>query len=320
MENDNVICHIIGLNSITKEKFKNKINDEIYEIIDLDNINKDILSSTEMDSMFNQYQKLKDSKNDRCKDIDKKMTNFWINNFNNLLYTNLSNKKKSILIGSNLHYRNLSKKVDVPTNNKFLIDINKEDIKKLIEYNLNRYKNQIINGTYSLNHLDYKFIENQKNKINNIYLKNGYLMKNIDQIISILKLLESKDIEGKGLWVSIKDNYNINTKIHPKKNGKIFGFTEPIQAIIESFNWKEDEIKTEYSGDNNIKISLKTNEGKQKFKTNRYLYLVDKSTFIPHDKGNNMKFFSQTPINILDKENINNVYEKLKYLGIISSK
>jgi hypothetical protein len=48
-----------------------------------------------------------------------------------------------------------------------------------------------------------------------------------------------------------------------------------------------------------------------KLKSGRYLYLVGKESFIPHEKGANKKFFSQNPVTVLQKEKISNVYEYL---------
>ena len=42
----------------------------------------------------------------------------------------------------------------------------------------------------------------------------------------------------------------------------------------------------------------------KKLGTKRYLYLVDKNNFIPSEKGNNLKYFSQSPAKILEKEEL----------------
>ena len=52
-------------------------------------------------------------------------------------------------------------------------------------------------------------------------------------------------------------------------------------------------------------------QGVKKLKTRRFLYLVETKTFIPHENGNNQKFFSQLPVKILAKERIDNVYDYL---------
>ena len=46
--------------------------------------------------------------------------------------------------------------------------------------------------------------------------------------------------------------------------------------------------------------------------------MVEKDTFIPHEKGKNVKFFSQAPALIIDKENIDNVYDTMKQIGVFN--
>ena len=43
--------------------------------------------------------------------------------------------------------------------------------------------------------------------------------------------------------------------------------------------------------------------------TDEIKQFLTSNTFIPHEKGANQKFFSQTPVTILQKEKINSVYE-----------
>ena len=63
----------------------------------------------------------------------------------------------------------------------------------------------------------------------------------------------------------------------------------------------------------------KKNNALDLLKVKRFLYLVDPDTFIPHEKGNNIKYFSQVPTMIMDKEKISNVYKKLKDVGILNN-
>ena len=64
-----------------------------------------------------------------------------------------------------------------------------------------------------------------------------------------------------------------------------------------------------------VKILEKKKNVLNKMKKKRYLYLVEKDTFIPDESGKNVKFFSQAPVLILDSEEIKNVYEMLKEIG-----
>jgi hypothetical protein len=86
------------------------------------------------------------------------------------------------------------------------------------------------------------------------------------------------------------------------------GYLDPNMALLGSFNFGKDELKKNYNG-KEIRIKELKSQSLDKLKTKRFLYLVDKNPFIPHEKGANQKFFSQTPVTILQKEKIEDVYE-----------
>ena len=216
MEYNNVICHIVGLNPQLKKSFNKNYSNKIYNVIDLDEINDEIFNNPDMEKLFKKYQSLKKNKNDKYKDIEKKMSVFWEKNFSNLVFQNIPAKKKIILIGNNNHYKQLSKKMDLPTTNKFLIKSNdKIYVSNLIKYNLDNHKKKIINGCFPINYLDFDYLLKKKKSIDESYKKSGYLEKTLEQIQEILNLLAKRNIPGKGLYVSLKDGYNINSKIHP---------------------------------------------------------------------------------------------------------
>ena len=316
MDNRNVICHIVGLNPSAKKIFITKLDNLKYEIIDLDEINKEIFKDYEMDNMFKKYNDLKKKKNERYKDLDKKMTQFWEKKFTNILTNSMPVKKKVILIGQNNHYKQISKKINLPTTNKFLIKTNlKQDIRETIEYNLNNHKKDIIYGCFPINYLDFDYLMKQKKNVNESYIKSGYLEKTMPQINSILNLLSKKNVKGNGLYLALRDTYNVNSKIHPKKNSKIFAYSEPVLALLGSFKFGDDELLKSYHKDK-VKIKELKESILKKLKKKRYLYLVDEETFIPHESGNNIKFFSQAPVIVKDKEEIKNVFNMMKEISI----
>ena len=89
-----IVCHIIGLNQTCKNIFFEKINYNIYKIIDLDNINNQIIRNQEMKELYAIFEKYKNNKNDRYKNIEKKMTLFWEESFIDLINKELSSSKK----------------------------------------------------------------------------------------------------------------------------------------------------------------------------------------------------------------------------------
>jgi len=311
MISDNCLtCHIVGLNPVTKKELIEELNKKIFNPIDLDQINNEIITDKEMDSMFKQYQKMKESKNDKFKELDKKMSIFWENKFLELLNEKVKIDKKNILIGQSNHYKYLSRKINLNTPNKFFIKNTDDDIKKLISYNLTTYHEDIVNGKFPLEYLDFNFLSKKKETINQAYFKFGYLEKDYKQMKTILNLLETKIIDIPGLWVSLKEDYNIGSKIHPKKNNKVLAYIDPTMALLGSFNFNKDELSKDYNG-KEIKIKELKPQALDKLKAKRYLYLVGKESFIPHEKGANKKFFSQNPVEILQKEKITNIYDYL---------
>jgi hypothetical protein len=80
-------------------------------------------------------------------------------------------------------------------------------------------------------------------------------------------------------------------------------------ALLSSFHFSEDELEKTF--DNNIvRIVPKKDGVLEKMNSKRYLYLVEKNNFIPHEKGNNVKYFTQDPVTIIDVIKIKNVYEE----------
>ena len=307
--NENVLtCHIIGLNPYSKKELIDSLNPKIFNPIDLDDINDKIIKEDYMNTMFKSYQKMKDSKNDKFKELDKKMTNYWENKYLELLGEKVNLNRKNILIGKNTHYKIFSKRINLNTLNKFYIKNSETEIKNLIRYNLENYKDDIINGIFPIEHLDYNFLSKKKDTSTNFYKKAGYLEKDYEQIKTILKLLENKIVDTPGLWISMKEQYNLGSKIHPKKNDKILAYVDPNLALLGSFNFEKDELKKNYNG-KEIKIKELKEKALDKLKTKRFLYLVEKNSFIPHEKGANQKFFSQIPVTILQKEKISDVYD-----------
>jgi hypothetical protein len=303
-------CHIVGLNPLTKKELIEELNKKVFNPVDLDEINQHIINDNEMDKMYKQYQKFKDNKNDKFKELDKKMSVYWENKFLELLNEKVKIDRKNILIGQSNHYKYLNRKINLNTPNKFVIQSTENDIKKLIQYNLETYKEDIVNGKFPLEYLDLNFLSKKRDALSQAYLKFGYLEKDYKQLKTILNLLETKIIDIPGLWIAMKEPYNVGSKIHPKKNDKLLAYIDSTMALLGAFNFEKNELSKNFTG-KEIKIKELKPQALDKLKSGRFLYLVGKESFIPHEKGANKKFFSQNPVTILQKERISNVYDYL---------
>jgi hypothetical protein len=296
---NNISCHLIGLNPYNKKELVDTIPKTIFNVIDLDTINMEILKTPEIDKMYKQYTKLKEDKNDKFKEVDKKMSTYWETNFIDMIQDQVKPKKINILIGQNNHYKSLAKRVPIECTNRFIIKSSDDDIKALIKYNLETYQEDIINGSYPLEYIDYKQLQKKRNILDTMYKKIGYIEKTTDQVKMMLDLLEkTRNTKGSELWISMKEPYNVNSLIHPKNNSMITAYNDPTNAILSSMNINSniDELQT-------LKIS-----NPKKLKTRRFVYMVDSKSFISED---NNKFFSQIPVKILAKQKIDSVYDFL---------
>jgi hypothetical protein len=316
LNENKIICHIVGLNPSDKGRIKELCNRiKKYNFIDLDDINNKILNSDEMNKMYKSYSRLKKNKNDKYRDIDKRMTKYWEDNMIKKVYDQIPAKKKSILVGKNHHYRILSKKVNFLISNKFILDNDiKKEVRNRIRYNLLNHQDDIINGTFPVHFLDYKQQYKKRMTFEESYTKSGYTKMKIEQIIDILEIHARNRIPGKGLWFSTNEPYNIGSKIHPNK-GPIYAYIDPVLSLLGSFNFEENNVEYN-SGDEKV-VSLKGLDGK-KMKKGRYLYYVTKEDFIPSETDSKYKYFTQNPVTVLEKEKISNVYNKLNELNLIN--
>ncbi len=307
-----IICHIVGLTNSVKQQFIKKMTNMNYNIIDLDDISNVILQNNNMTLLFKQYQAFKKSKNDKYKDIDKKMTVYWETSMEENILERLDKHRKNIIIGYNHHFRNINKHIKFPELKpvgKFILKVTKNDVKSIITFNLDKHRDDIIRGAYPLNNIDFDLIYTNRQKIDSIYEKNNYLPKTLETLYTILELGSKKTDDNVMLWIASSQPYNIGSKMYPSKNDKLFAFTDQIMALLSSFHFSEDELEKTF--DNNvIKVKPKKPGVLEKMKEKRYLYLVDKTSFIPHEKGSNVKFFSQEPTVILEMIKISNVYEE----------
>lgn len=313
LNTNKLICHIVGLNPTDKEKLLQLCSKyKKYNLIDLDPINNMILNDEEMTKMFKMYSKLKKNKNDKYKDLDKKMTKHWEDNMIIEVYNNIVGKKDNIIIGKNHHYRLVSKKINFQVSNKFILESDiKEEVRNKIRYNLKLNHNKIINGTFPLQFLDFNNLLKKRKNFEESYTKNGYVKIKINELLDIFKNFHNNKIKGKGLWISMKEPYNIGSKIYPNK-GPIIAYIDPVLSLIGSFNIKN----MNYEFDDSKVLSFENLDTKKLSKA-RYLYYVSKEHFMSYDTKNNHKFISNNPVEVIEKEKIKNVYSKLNNLNLI---
>ena len=151
-----VFSHIVGLNDESKEYFLDNISSLEFNIIDLDKITENILNEKGMNEIYDEL----DINPQKSKEIEKKMCNYWKENFYLKVSKLVENSKnKVILLGLSNFFKNNRINVKIDSNLKFFVKVNlKSNAKNVIENNLNNHKDEIIEGLFPLDYLNIDFL------------------------------------------------------------------------------------------------------------------------------------------------------------------
>lgn len=296
-----VFSHIVGLNEELKDFFIDNISSLDFNIIDLDKITENILNEKGMNEIYDEL----DKNPKKSKNIEKKICNYWKENF----YLKLSklvddSKKKIILLGLSNFFKNSRINIKIDTKLKFFVKVNLEkNAKNVIEKNLDSHKNEIIEGLFPLDYLNIDFLIKKRQDLLNIYSKLGYEEKIISNIIKIIKNNYDNFIDNDLYFGSI-NKYN---KLIKDKN--ITAFTAPWLALLSSVNNKN--LKGGFkNGQSFIRESKKDEINNLDIEC--YLYRVDKKNFYKSQDGKGMKFISNKGVKIEEKYYIENILDYLK--------
>ena len=309
------IIHIVGLNNEYKEDFISQLNKKEnnvkYDFIDIDDITQKITNETKMSKLYEEYDKLKisDDKN-KLKNVSTNINIEWARELQSKLNKLINSSQNDIIIfglTTSVINNGVPKiHIDLPTNYKFIVDIDLiENGKQIIRNNLKEYKNQIINGTFPLEFLDLKFLIKRREQLNQIYIKNLYILRKVEEILKFLKehIPNTEKVKSKKLYYA---SHNEITKYITEKN--ICLFDDEIKAILELF--KLSEFKYD-RGDKTIKETIK-NSLKDLEKDCHLYEIVDlKDVFFD---GNYFKNNKKLKINKYTY--IESVYSNLNTFGI----
>lgn len=181
-----ILCHIVGINNKIKKSFLDEIKNihKTINIIDIDEISKKVIYEKQYNIIYEEYL----SSENKLQNLSK-LSIYWKNRVVNEI-EKLISSEYNILIGMITFYLDLRVKVNLSVEiiNKFFINSNTEThIKNLIEYNLETYKNDIINGKFPLKYLDGEFLKSQRNHIRDVYMMRDYKLKSYDEILQFIK-------------------------------------------------------------------------------------------------------------------------------------
>ena len=326
-----IFAHISGLTDILKNKLIETYSKSDFIFQDLEIFTEKIIQDKNMKALIQRYEYYCDKAKNinttkiqsklfikKSKDIERKMNFYWKNKINyyilNLINSTNPNKK-IILLGYCNFFKNIRIFINIQTNIKIFINLNSENnfIKDIITFNLDTYRNDIINGTFNLDLLNTSYLTKKREITTNIYLKNGYDLKTWDQIIKLLSIsLQNYDIPSV-LYYASKINYN---KVINLKN--IIAYSDDWIALVSGFNDKN--LIKGYQNDDENKPFIQEIKANSLNKINESinLYVITNTTlFTPILTKNYIyKYETNKVVQIHNKIIIDNVYSTLKQKGI----
>lgn len=296
-----VFSHIVGLNDELKDFFVENVSSLEFNIIDLDKITESILNEKGMNEIYDEL----DKNPKKSKDIEKKMCNYWRENFYSKLGKLVdNNKSKVILLGLSNFFKNNRINIKIDTNLKFFVKVNLiKNAKNIVENNLDNHRKEIIDGLFPLDYLNIDFLIKKREDLLNIYTKLGYEEKMINNIIKIIKNNYDNYID-KDLYFGSVDKYNKLIK-----NKTINAFTAPWLAVLSSTNSKH--LKGGFK--KGIGFVRESKKGEiENLNRECYLYKVDKKNFYKSQDGMGMKFISNKNVKIEESYYIENILNYFK--------
>ena len=241
----------------------------------------------------------------KSKDIEKKMCNYWRENFYSKLGKLVdNNKSKVILLGLSNFFKNNRINIKIETNLKFFVKVNLiKNAKNIVENNLDNHRKEIIDGLFPLDYLNIDFLIKKREDLLNIYTKLGYEEKMINNIIKIIKNNYDNYID-KDLYFGSVDKYNKLIK-----NKTINAFTAPWLAVLSSINNKH--LKGGFK--KGVGFVRESKKGEiENLNRECYLYKVDKKNFYISQDGMGMKFISNKNVKIEENYYIENILNYFK--------
>lgn len=313
-----IFCHIVGLNNKFKNNIINILEKNNFKVIDLDILNDTLINDNHMNNLYKKYEEIlkknKLSKNSlelkKYKELDKEMTNYWKNQLYFLINEEIKNNlgKKMIIIGYNNHFNKNKIFIKIESKLKFFVKVNLEkNAKYIISNNINYYKEEIINGIFPLEYLDFNFLIKKREQMVNIYENIGYYHIPLITIFKIISSNKNFDINSiNKLYYS--SNFILNKKI--KNKSKFISYTIPWISIISCLN------NTNLIVSDNKTLKIYNKDIKILKQSKCYMYEVDKNHFYNHENNNKIEFVSNNDIKILENYYIENIYDYLIKNGV----
>jgi hypothetical protein len=203
---------------------------------------------------------------------------------------------KFVVVGMSTFHRNHKVRIKIDTDSKFLLKQGQRDnAKNIVEYNLDNYRKELIEGKFPLMHINHDFLIKQREKTNNIYKNIGYQFRSYNSILNTID--EYMKPLDKNLYIASL-THNEHTYGNTKKRNRnrqrvkellgaisevdksIYAYKEPWLAVLASVPDVKTHVSKGFIGDTPF-VEEKHEGAFDYLDRYCYLYTTDKEPFYP---------------------------------------
>jgi hypothetical protein len=304
------IFHISGITDLYKDELINKLKKlKMFIISDLDEETEKIYKNKEIQSKLKELDTVKLVKK---KKLENEITETWKEKLDEFIKKSIKENEHSyglIFIGNTINIKHMKSKVVInqaDTMNKFFLKVNlKQNAQDIIRFNLKKYHDDIVDGTFPLNYINLEYLISSRETLHQQYQKLHYNIIPLDKILYHFEHglnVKKPDM----LYVVLKEEHLKD--IVSKK--KVYGFAEDWIALSSLITGIDRGYQNGIAF-----IKEKTKGSFKKLHTTCYIYVVPSTSFLSMD-GNNTKFQTDKKIRIIKSMAIDDVFEKLKEMKI----
>jgi hypothetical protein len=230
------------MNNLIKPSFINKLEDHNIRVVDLDIVTNGFRQNKKMIRLNRALQK--NEKNiEEKKSINRNINSLWKELLDEELgKIHQDTNHKYVLLGLSTFHRNHKVRVKIDTPNKFFIKANPEQhAKEIVEYNLEKYKMHIVDGSFPIKFLDYNFLINQNKRLSQVYQNIGYVYKPLHWIERWLDSIINAPVAQVG---GINDQTEEKSE---KLENQKFGYVASTMDYKEYFRYRNNSKKRKIS-------------------------------------------------------------------------
>lgn len=321
-----IFAHIAGLDDSGRTTLFSQAKQ--FSLVDLDEFTSKIVSDKNMNILYDKLEYYSQKSTDinstklqqkeftaKAKEVERKMNTYWKMKMDDALERAVKlSSQQIILIGYSTYFKNHRVSITVKATHKFFQKVNLMDhAKNIVEYNLDNYREEIIEGTFPLDFLNHEAIIKKRDNLMFQYKRMGYHIDTINNILNSLHIASSIPPPER-LFVASANEFN---KKIPLADNKIVAYADDWVAMVSALAGEKNSLIKGFSSGKPF-VKEMTAGAVDLLHKNIFLYTISNthefSPIVSKDKV--YKYLTTKSVNFDHKLQIDDVHERLVDMDI----